>query len=101
MAKKQDTTPRRQIVGWEEPPPSATARGGYHEIVEKLKANPEKWARLDDRASESAAQGFASMVRNGKVAGFRDGRFDARHSGPSVWVRYLGEREMDLREWSR
>ena len=89
----------RRIVDWEEPPPAAN-RGTYDEIVEALKEHPETWARLDDRASENAAQAFASGVRNGRIAGFRTGRFDARHHGPSVWVRYLGERtqpELDLR----
>jgi hypothetical protein len=101
MAKKISYTDNgnyeRKIVGWEEPPPAARANGVYGAIVEELKENPDIWARLDDRSSEAAAQAFASSVRNGHVAGFRGGRFDARHAGPSVWVRYLGERELDLR----
>lgn len=91
MATSKNEPTGRRIVDWDEPPAEARAAGVYDAIVEALKEHPEKWARLDDRASENAAQAFASSVRNGKVAGFRNGRFDARHSGPSVWVRYLGE----------
>ena len=99
-AKIKQTGPEpdgRHIVEWSEPPPATTARNAYEDIVDALKEHPESWARLDDRANEAAAQAFASQVRNGKVAGFRGGRFDARLSGPSVWVRYLGEPELDLR----
>lgn len=101
MATSKNEPTGHRIVDWDEPPAEARAAAGvYDAIVEALKENPEKWARLDDRASEIAAQTFASSVRNGKVAGFRNGRFDARHSGPSVWVRYLGElapAQLDLR----
>jgi hypothetical protein len=100
MASKSNPSPHhpsRKIVSWEEPPPASDARSAYVDILDELKGNPGTWARLDDRASEGAAQAFTSMIRNGKVAGFRGHRLDARHSGPSVWVRYLGEAEVDLR----
>jgi hypothetical protein len=82
--------PERKIVAWEDPPPQ-TAGSIYQPIADELREHPGAWARLDDRFSESAAQAFASFVRNGKVSAFKPaGEFEARHAGKSVWVRHIG-----------
>lgn len=104
MASKHQPTSTsniHKIEAWEEPPAEAFTSHPYAVVVDELKAHPDQWARLDDRFSENAAQQFVSNVRRGKIKGFAEGEFDARHHGPSVWVRYLGERDLDLRGYRR
>lgn len=86
--------PERKIVGWSDPPAQQTTKtpkSTYAPIADELRARVGEWAQLDDRSSEAAAYQFVLGVRKGAIAAFRPGgAFEAAHSGPSVWVRYVG-----------
>lgn len=59
--------------------------------VEQLRANPGQWFELSTRASDNAADVFASQIRSGRRPVFRPaGHFEARAVGTLVVARYIG-----------
>jgi hypothetical protein len=57
----------------------------------EAKKNPGKWVDLDideDRTTLQGAQQKAWRVKNGDIAEFKDGKWDAEVDGRNVRVRY-------------
>lgn len=78
---------------WEEPPPK---RGGRRstlteEIVAELRANPGRWARLPDRWSSAASQGWKRKWPDLEYR-MTDHKVEANGSKTVTWyVRFPGE----------
>jgi hypothetical protein len=94
-------------IKWEDAPPEAhrprrRSGGKYADIVDALRANPGKTARLvSDVSTLQAARNMAGTIERGTRKGFAPaGAFEAYaapnkkgdEKGPaSVWVKYIGE----------
>lgn len=93
---------KRQAVIEFENPPSRSRTGGapadptYARAANELRGRPGEWGRLVlDFKDANAAGAIAHKVRNGVLAAFRTGRWEAKSrvvdGEPRVWLRFLGE----------
>ncbi len=93
------TTPTPAAIRWTDPPSTSRANGGdpdrYKDTVAALRANPGRWAVLDEVQTGSQAYRLGKQVREGKYGCTPPGAFDARShkNGDVMEVRacYKGE----------
>ncbi|GAA3162199.1 hypothetical protein GCM10017688_05500 [Streptomyces ramulosus] len=86
-------------VIFEELPPfsrsTASATIRHTGVAEALRANPTRWARIQEREKPGDAAGFAYQIRKGILAAFRPtGHFEAKSRTVGkvyhVYARYVG-----------
>jgi hypothetical protein len=71
-------------ITWEQPP--GKDRQNWAEIAEALRANPDRWAKI-----ESASTAYCSFIKQGRTKAFQPaGSFEARLRGGKVYARFIG-----------
>lgn len=74
--------------------PPATGKANNRDLKEfaaELRANPGRWAKYPrPLATLSSASMTGSLIRNGRMASFSDGPFEAEARLGRLYVRYPG-----------
>ena len=80
-------------IRFEELPKGHGVRGVWGEEAEAFRANPGKWAHIEDYDDRSMSDrcSLVSNIKKGHIKAFRDGTFEARNIKGQVWVRFVGE----------
>ena len=74
-------------------PSGRTSRNAWGEEAAALRANPGKWAHIEDYDENTQAQkgSFTQGIKSGRLKAFRGGNFDAKVIKGQVWVRFIGD----------
>jgi hypothetical protein len=78
-------------------PPPRSRRGIRFltpDVVEQLRANPKRWARVKAWPSKSSAASAAKRVRTGEISGVDPAEWEVEarttDGGSALWLRFVG-----------
>lgn len=83
------------MIKWQDPPAEAgrkfARKLAYEDETAVLRAEPGRWALLDELTDRDRAHRLVDNIHRGNLAAFRPpGSFEARSLGTKVWARYVG-----------